>query len=41
MRAEVKARRGGDFDLREFHMNALRSGPAGLATLRQLVVGAS
>jgi uncharacterized protein (DUF885 family) len=41
MREEVRARRGADFDLRQFHMDALRSGPAGLATLRDLVVGAS
>jgi uncharacterized protein (DUF885 family) len=41
MREEVRARRGADFDLRQFHMDALRSGPAGLATLRELVVGAS
>lgn len=41
MREEVRTRRGADFDLRQFHMDALRSGPAGLATLRDLVVGAS
>jgi uncharacterized protein (DUF885 family) len=41
LREAVSNRRGASFDLRKFHMEALRSGPAGLATLRDLIVGAS
>jgi uncharacterized protein (DUF885 family) len=37
MRDEVKAKRGNEFDLKEFHMRALRSGPAGLDTMRDLI----
>jgi uncharacterized protein (DUF885 family) len=37
LRGEVKARRGKEFDLKEFHMRALRSGPAGLDTMRDLL----
>ncbi|WP_433236100.1 DUF885 domain-containing protein [Streptosporangium sp. CA-135522] len=37
MRDEIKAERGNAFDLREFHMRALRSGPAGLDTMRDLL----
>jgi uncharacterized protein (DUF885 family) len=37
MRDEVRARHGSMFDLKEFHMRALRSGPAGLDTLRDLL----
>lgn len=39
MREEARARRGDAFDLRRFHMDALRRGPAGLGTLRDLVLG--
>lgn len=37
LRDEVKAQRGKDFDLKEFHMRALRGGPAGLDTMRELL----
>ncbi|MEC3974230.1 DUF885 domain-containing protein [Amycolatopsis sp. H20-H5] len=37
LRDEVKAKRGNAFDLKEFHMRALRSGPAGLDTMRDLL----
>ncbi|MEV7084608.1 DUF885 domain-containing protein [Streptomyces sp. NPDC093085] len=37
LREESRARQGGRFDLREFHLRALRSGPAGLDTLRALL----
>jgi uncharacterized protein (DUF885 family) len=37
MRDQVKAKRGSAFDLKDFHMHALRSGPAGLDTLRDLL----
>jgi len=37
IRDEIKASRGSGFDLREFHMRALRSGPAGLDTMRELL----
>jgi uncharacterized protein (DUF885 family) len=37
MREEIKAKRGSAFDLKEFHMRALRSGPAGLDTLRDIL----
>nr|WP_062341156.1 DUF885 domain-containing protein [Herbidospora sakaeratensis] len=36
LREDVRARRGAAFDLREFHTRALRGGPAGLDTLREL-----
>jgi uncharacterized protein (DUF885 family) len=39
MREEARARQGDAFGLRRFHMDALRRGPAGLATLRELVLG--
>ncbi|MER5937196.1 DUF885 domain-containing protein [Streptomyces sp. NPDC001928] len=38
MREEIKARHGSGFDLRDFHMRALRSGPAGLETMRDVLV---
>lgn len=38
LRAELQARRGGDFDLKEFHARILGSGPVGLAHLRELVL---
>ncbi|MEU7040960.1 DUF885 domain-containing protein [Streptomyces varsoviensis] len=38
IRDELRARRGGAFDLKEFHMHALRSGPAGLDTMRELLL---
>lgn len=34
LREEARARRGAAFDLKEFHSRALRSGPAGLDTMR-------
>ncbi|MFL6141187.1 MAG: DUF885 domain-containing protein [Labedaea sp.] len=34
-RDEIRARRGAGFDLKRFHMDALRMGPMGLDTLRQ------
>ncbi|MCK2215443.1 DUF885 domain-containing protein [Actinomadura sp. ATCC 31491] len=37
LREEARARRGAAFDLKEFHMGALRSGPAGLGTLREVL----
>ncbi|MGY1437030.1 DUF885 domain-containing protein [Streptomyces reniochalinae] len=37
IRDDLRARRGSAFDLKEFHMHALRSGPAGLDTLRELL----
>jgi uncharacterized protein (DUF885 family) len=40
LRDEVKARHGNEFDLRDFHMRALRSGPAGLDTMRDLLATA-
>ncbi|MFI2275768.1 MULTISPECIES: DUF885 domain-containing protein [Catenuloplanes] len=39
MREEARSRQGAAFDLRRFHMDALRRGPAGLGTLRDLVIG--
>jgi uncharacterized protein (DUF885 family) len=38
LRADVQARRGSSFDLKDFHMRALRGGPAGLDTMRELLV---
>ncbi|WP_433041688.1 DUF885 domain-containing protein [Dactylosporangium sp. CS-033363] len=38
LREEARSRRGAAFDLRQFHMDALRRGPAGLGTLRDLVL---
>lgn len=37
LRDEAKSRRGAAFDLRDFHSRALRSGPAGLDTMRELL----
>lgn len=39
LREEARARDGAGFELRRFHMDALRAGPAGLDTLRDLVLG--
>ncbi|WP_037886547.1 DUF885 domain-containing protein [Streptomyces viridochromogenes] len=38
IRDETKAARGSEFALKDFHMRALRSGPAGLDTLREVLV---
>ncbi|WP_066944033.1 DUF885 domain-containing protein [Microtetraspora fusca] len=37
LREEVRARRGAAFDLKDFHTRALRGGPAGLDTMRELL----
>ncbi|MER7372365.1 DUF885 domain-containing protein [Streptomyces lanatus] len=37
IRETLRTERGSEFDLRDFHMRALRSGPAGLDTLRQVL----
>jgi len=39
LRDETRARRGGAFDLKEFHSRVLGSGPVGLAHLQDLVLG--
>ncbi len=39
LRAEMRARRGDEFDLKEFHIRVLGSGPVGLDHLRELVLG--
>jgi uncharacterized protein (DUF885 family) len=36
---DAAARDGTDFDLRTFHMDALRLGPMGLGPLRELLLG--
>jgi uncharacterized protein (DUF885 family) len=39
LRSEMKTRRAGEFDLKEFHARVLGSGPVGLGHLRELVLG--
>ncbi|MEW9552297.1 DUF885 domain-containing protein [Nonomuraea sp. NPDC050783] len=39
LREEARARQGAAFDLKDFHTRALRSGPAGLDTMRDLMAG--
>lgn len=39
LRDDVKARQGSAFDLKQFHRNALRSGSAGLDTLKNILAG--
>jgi uncharacterized protein (DUF885 family) len=38
-RDEIRARQGAAFDLKRFHMDALRMGPMGLDTLRERLAG--